>query len=135
MVINAHITIVNNDLSFHYFPLVSPVLLAFLEEDIFIVLNDTFTLNCTASGFPVPSITWLHNNTQLNLPNRTNVVIVGNNTARSVVSVLTVTMATSVDTGNYSCRAEIPAAPPVESEDIFVILQGTVIYYTIWKSL
>ncbi len=59
----------------------------------------------------------------------------GNNTARSVVSVLTVTMATSVDTGNYSCTAEIPAAPPVESEDIFVILQGTAIYYTIWKGL
>ncbi len=138
MVINAHITILNNDLSFHYFPtfsLVSPVLLAFPEKDIFIVLNDTFTLNCTASGFPVPSITWLHNDTQLNLPNRTNVVIVENNIARSVFSVLTVTMATSVDTGNYSCRAEIPAAPPVESEDISVILQGTAIYYTIWKSL
>ena len=67
------------------------------------VINNSFTLQCTAEGFPTPSIQWYLNNTMIT--NSSNRYIVDTTSMNSITSILTVKMADFTDTGLYHCEA------------------------------
>ena len=67
------------------------------------VINNSFTLHCTAEGFPTPSIQWYLNNTMIT--NSSNRYIVDTTSMNSITSILTVIMADFTDTGLYYCEA------------------------------
>ena len=67
------------------------------------VINNSFTLWCTAEGFPTPSIQWYLNNTMIT--NTSNRYIVDTTSMNSITSILRVIMADFTDTGLYHCEA------------------------------
>ena len=67
------------------------------------VINNSFTLQCTAEGFPTPSIQWYLNNTMIT--NTSNRYIVDTTSMNSITSILIVIMADFTDTGLYHCEA------------------------------
>ena len=67
------------------------------------VINNSFTLQCTAEGFPTPSVQWYLNNTMIT--NSSNRYIVDNTSVNSITSILRVIMADFIDTGLYHCEA------------------------------
>ena len=66
-------------------------------------LQDNIVLTCSATGFPVPSITWYHNDT-LVVATMTSPRIVGIPTRYEISSTLTITSANTNDTGDYYCN-------------------------------
>ena len=72
------------------------------------VINNRFTVECTAEGFPTPSIQWYHNNTMItNSSNRysSNRYIVETTSMNSITSILRVMIADFTDSGVYYCKA------------------------------
>ena len=67
------------------------------------VINNSFTVECTAEGFPTPSIQWYHNNTMIT--NSNNRYIVETTSMNSITSILRVIMAGFNDSGVYHCEA------------------------------
>ena len=67
------------------------------------VINNSFTLECTAEGFPAPSIQWYHNNTMIS--NSSNRYIVDTTSMNSITSILRVIMGDFTDSGLYHCEA------------------------------
>ncbi|XP_065908777.1 uncharacterized protein [Dysidea avara] len=67
------------------------------------VINNNFTLQCRAEGFPTPSMQWYLNNTMIT--NSSNRYIVDTTSMNSITSVLRVIMADVTDTGLYHCEA------------------------------
>ena len=67
------------------------------------VINNSFTLQCTAEGFPTPSIQWYLNNTMIT--NTSNRYIVDTTSMNSITNILIVIMANFNDTGLYHCEA------------------------------
>ena len=67
------------------------------------VINNSFTVDCTAEGFPRPSIQWYHNNTMVT--NSSNRYIVETTSMNSITSLLRVIMADCTDSGVYYCEA------------------------------
>ena len=67
------------------------------------VINNSFTLQCTAEGFPTPSIQWYLNNTMIT--NTSNRYIVDTTSMNSITSILRVIMADFTDTGLYHCES------------------------------
>ena len=68
-----------------------------------VVIESSFTLVCTAEGFPRPSIQWYLNNTIIT--DSSNRVIVDTTSMNSITSTLTVMMAEFNDSGVYYCEA------------------------------
>ena len=68
-----------------------------------VVIENSFTLDCTAEGFPRPSIQWYLNNTIIT--DSSNRVIVNTTSMNSITSTLTVMMAEFNDSGVYYCEA------------------------------
>ena len=92
-----------NELKYHTILLtVGPVFTAhpIIQEE---VINNSFTLQCTAEGFPTPSIQWYLSNTMIT--NSSNRYIVDTTSMNSITSILTVIMADFTDTGLYHCEA------------------------------
>ena len=69
-----------------------------------VAAGSSFSLNCTATGFPAPSIAWFLNDSQIVSANNTSVRRSSPN-AYTVVSVVSVTRADLHHTGNYYCEA------------------------------
>jgi len=67
------------------------------------VINNSFTVECRAEGFPTPSIQWYHNNTVI--ANSSNRYIVETTSMNSITSILRVIMANFTDSGVYHCEA------------------------------
>ena len=86
--------------------------------------QDNITLICNASGFPIPRISWTHNETVVNASDR--IIIMENPLSRSIMSTLTVVMAMTNDSGSYACNAT--SIDGVFTEDIggpvTVLVQG-----------
>ena len=68
-----------------------------------VVINNSFTVECTAEGFPTPSIQWYHN--YIMITNSSNRYIVETASMNSITSILRVIMADSTDSGVYHCEA------------------------------
>ena len=81
------------------------------------------SLSCTASGFPVPSIVWLHNGTAVDDTSE-RIQIIETSSSRSVSSVLVTTMAMTNDSGDYVCNLESALFPTVPGEPVRVLVQG-----------
>ena len=67
------------------------------------VINNSFTVECRAEGFPTPSIQWYHNNTTIT--NSSNRYIVETTSMNSITSIVRVIMAEFTDSGVYHCEA------------------------------
>ena len=96
--------------------------------------DDVILLTCNVSGFPIPSITWWHNNTEVTeeVP-RVNISTVeynessGNSTQFGrAISTLMIGTPNFNDSGHYSCQASssISSYAPVSSKNAIVIVQG-----------
>ncbi|XP_064385915.1 uncharacterized protein LOC135334596 isoform X5 [Halichondria panicea] len=93
-----------------------------LSKNVSISESSTFT--CSASGFPVPTIIWVHNGTQnRDDENRTTVLCTMGD--RSVTSTLTINMAMVNDSGEYVCNASSPNYDTVSTDPVILLVQAT----------
>ena len=84
-------------------------------------IEDVF-LTCTASGYPIPSISWTHNDTDIDEDdNRFN--ITESNGFQFVVSTLTVSGAMVNNSGEYVCNATNTFSTAIGGPAI-VLVQG-----------
>ena len=95
----------------------------FMENSIF--------LSCQASGFPVPTISWLHNGTDISITADPRLSIVTQERERSILSILEVN-ALNVnvnDSGEYVCSASssITEFLDVLSDPVIVLVRGVCI--------
>ena len=90
-------------------------------------------MNCTVSGYPIPSVRWFHNSTEIVEDTRTNITNINMQDDTNlqedfgiVVSELVILNADVNDTGPYYCEADIGIADVsvAVSEIIDVIVQG-----------
>ena len=84
-------------------------------------------LNCTASGFPIPSIYWFHNDTIVEESSRIKFATSSGNDFGSVSSELMILGAESNDTGLYRCQAYIDDRPIAFSDEALILVQGMLI--------
>ena len=92
-------------------------------------------LTCNVSGFPIPSVTWWHNNTQVieEVP-RVNSSTVEYNEGSGdptqfgrALSTLTIGTPNVNDSGDYACQAAISSIAsyaPVTSDNVTVLVQS-----------
>ena len=97
--------------------------------------TDTVTFECSATGIPPPTITWLRNGKELNDTTNSRVTV-GDSTEMDftrdndgeTVSVVTHTLnlvnTTDGDSGMYSCMATNDADPGTDTEEFELIVQG-----------
>lgn len=67
--------------------------------------SDSFTLHCKASGYPLPSLTWIVNSETV-LENEKRAIIVQQINSYTVTSTLTILDTEPDNTGEYKCRAD-----------------------------
>ena len=85
---------------------------------------------CTARGFPIPAIVWIHNDQVLNETDRINTTTEINEEFNEITSILTVYDTVLSDTGLYHCIAlNLPVYQPVASDKVIVLVQGN--FYTL----
>ena len=91
---------------------------------------DNITLNCTARGFPIPTISWTHNGTLLTSMDADEVSIVTVDTGmlRTVRSTLVIYSALANNTGDYACITNSTFYPDVTSTTARVLVQGKSLY-------
>ena len=92
-------------------------------------LSENFTLVCSASGYPVPTIIWTHNGTLVNEDEHDRATITRQLIAsRSVISALTVSRAMINDSGDYICSAasSIRDFQPLMAGPVTVLVQGNI---------
>ena len=87
-----------------------------------VTTGQSFTLTCTATGDPVPNIEWRQNGTFYTIRDSSVIIITSTDELRSISSVITVTNATSSDTGLYQCVATNVVG--YDTRDATVIVQG-----------
>ena len=90
-------------------------------------LSENFTLVCSASGYPVPTIIWTHNGTIVSEDEIDRATIITNMiTSRSVMSTLTVSMAAINDSGDYACivTSSISDFQNLTAGPVIVLVQG-----------
>ena len=87
---------------------------------------DNITRNCTARGFPIPAISWMHNGTLITLMDIDKVSIVTMNTGmlRTIRSTLVIYSALANNTGNYICTASSPFYADGVSNTARVLVKG-----------
>ena len=81
-------------------------------------------LMCSASGYPVPSISWTHNGTAVNESDR--ITIIQESNTRSSTSVLSILATMENDSGEYTCIASSPVSvfQKVSNGPVAVFVQG-----------
>ena len=86
--------------------------------------NHSITLNCSATGYPAPSITWQHNRTIISEISR--VRISNTSSYFQTTSTLTVTSSMTNDSGRYFCTAtsSVTEFDSVNSTEALVLLQS-----------
>lgn len=84
-----------------------------ISRPINLLIGQSFTLNCTASGPPTTVISWYHNGTRLD-PN------LEPNVDFSPPGLLTVTNAAARQTGEYTCNASTSYAYDIAHVDVIV---------------
>ena len=90
-------------------------------------LFENFTLVCSTSGNPVPTIIWTHNGTLVNEDeNDQATIILELMSLRSVLSTLAVSMAAINDSGDYACIviSSIGDFQNITAGPVTVLVQG-----------
>ena len=90
-------------------------------------LSENFTLVCSTSGYPVPTIIWTHNGTQVSENENDRATITPQLiTSRSVMSTLAVSMAAINDSGDYACivTSSISDFQNITAGPVTVLVQG-----------
>ena len=90
-------------------------------------LSENFTLMCSASGYPVPTILWTHNGTIVSEDENDRATIISELiTSRSVMSTLTVSMAAINNSGDYACivTSSIGVFQNITAGPVTVLVQG-----------
>ena len=98
-------------------------------------LSENFTLVCSASGYPVPTIIWTHNGTLVNEDEHDRATITRQLIAsRTVISALTVSRAMINDSGDYICSAasSIRDFQPLMAGPATVLVQGNISFIYIY---
>ena len=92
--------------------------------DMNVTTTEDIILTCTASGYPVPSISWNHNGTTVS--ESISINITEQDEDRMTLSTLTVTGADFNDSGQYECFATSPIGSfqTVENGPVTVLVQG-----------
>ena len=71
--------------------------------------TDLLVLDCTATGIPLPNITWSKNGSQINLPSNQQSLTIStsqdSNSVYRVISMLSISSVTYFDRGTYICTA------------------------------
>ena len=82
-------------------------------------------LTCSAAGFPLPLISWLHNGKRLNQSDRVSITPQINDNTNEVTSLVVVSETVLSDTGLYQCIVtNLPVYAPVMSNTVTVLVQG-----------
>ena len=89
-------------------------------------ISENFTLNCNASGYPVPTILWTHNGTTVDENENDRATITPSTGSRSVLSVLTVSMGAINDSGDYACivSTSVNDFQNITGDPVTVLVQG-----------
>ena len=93
------------------------------------IMVENITLHCLASGFPIPNITWLLNNSMIEADNDRITVMTTDSPDLipfgTVSSVLTIERTVIADSGNYQCVANnLDFFSKKESQHALVLVQG-----------
>ena len=72
-----------------------------LPSDVAVIINRSISISCSASGVPLPSISWSKTE---DLISGVDYIISSNSSDQFNVSVLTIRAAVQGDTGQYTCR-------------------------------
>ena len=92
---------------------------------------ENITLNCTARGFPVPSITWAHNGSLItSTEDEIFIYTLPTSYLRTVQSIIVINAAMANNTGDYKCIASSPFYDSVNSTVALVLVQGNVCVYS-----
>ena len=122
-------------LLFFPFLVVGPEILQLLQAQNVTDFEGVIVLTCNVSGFPIPSVTWLHNNTEVmeDVP-RVNISTVEYNESSAdpaqfgrAFSTLSISRPNVNDSGDYACRAaisDIASYAPVTSDNVTVLVQS-----------
>ena len=81
-----------------------------------VAAGEEFSLNCTATGFPVPSIAWYLNNSEVSPGN--GVTIMSSKNTYIVFSRILISRAGLNHTGGYHCQANNTSPAGVMQEDM-----------------
>ena len=111
---------------FHYVmtsPTVIPVI-SVPPEDKNVTSTEDLVLVCTATGFPVPDIIWIHNGSVVDAAGSDQINITEESMERQLMSNLTVTNTTFNNSGDYVCNANSSEFDPVASGPVLVLVQG-----------
>ena len=95
-------------------------------------LSENFTLLCSASGYPVPTIIWTHNGTLVSEDENDRATITPQLiTSRSVMSTLAVSMAEINDSGDYACivTSSIGDFQNIIAGPVTVLVQGKTSFF------
>ena len=91
-------------------------------DDVNVTRTELLELTCAASGFPRPSIVWVHNETEVMDGGRINITHTPSGV--EITSTLEVTNTFSDDSGNYRCVAVSTPFSNVSSDTALVLIQG-----------
>ena len=95
--------------------------------------DDVIVLSCNISGFPIPNVTWWHNNTEVTEEDpRVNISTVEYNEGSGdptqfgrALSTLMIDTPNVNDSGDYACRiSSIAPYSPVTSDNATVLVQS-----------
>ena len=85
-----------------------------------VTAGQSFMLTCNATGYPIPSIEWRQNGTSYTIRDPSVITIAPTDGPRSNSSVITVTNATTSDTGLYQCVATNEVDTDIENATVTV---------------
>jgi len=109
-------------------PTVVPVI-SVPPEDENVTSTEDLVLVCTATGFPVPGIIWIHNGTVVDAAESAQTSITVVPMERQLMSTLTVTNTIFNNSGDYVCNATSSEFDPVTSGPVLVLIQGQLFKY------
>ncbi|XP_065904165.1 hemicentin-1-like isoform X3 [Dysidea avara] len=89
-----------------------------------VTAGQSFMLTCNATGYPVPTIEWRQNGTSCTVRDTSVITITPTDGLRSNSSVITVTNATTSDTGLYQCVATNVVGSDMENATVVVQAPG-----------
>ena len=116
-----------------FFSAVAPVILIQPSSRNVTFLEESISLSCNASGFPVPTISWSHNGTDITITTVPRLSVVVQEGTRSILSTLVVnaSIVNVNDSGEYVCSASssIAVFGDATSDRATILVQGMCMDY------